>query len=178
MENLIVRTEGDPNAMIATIRRALFVEAPTVPLDDPKTLEERTAYLSSDPQRAMWLLSVFAGLALVLASAGIYGVSALLAAQRTREIGIRMALGANFRDIAGLIYRSILAPSAIGVAIGIVSAAALTRLLKSLIYGVSPHDPRTLAAAGIMLLTIAVLAATSSAVRAARTEPAQVLRRE
>ncbi len=176
MSNLLVRTEGDPKAMIATIRRAMFEVVPTVPLDDPQTLEERASYLTSDSRRAMWLVGVFAGLAILLAAAGIYSVAALLAAQRRREIGIRMALGAGAADIARLIYRSVVVPSAIGVVMGIAAAVALARLLRALLYGVSPNDPRTLAIAGVLLVLTAVVAATSPAVRASRTQPAAVLR--
>ncbi|HEY1340828.1 MAG TPA: ABC transporter permease, partial [Bryobacteraceae bacterium] len=114
MENLLVRTEADPMDVAKAVRHAAYLEAPTVPLDDPQTLEERTSYLTDAPKRAMWLLGVFAGLALLLAAVGIYGVSAYLATQRSREIGIRMALGAEFGDIARLIYRGALFPSAIG----------------------------------------------------------------
>jgi len=123
-------------------------------------------------------LGVFAGLALLLAGVGIYGVSAYLATQRSHEIGIRMALGAEFGDIAGLIYRGVLFPSAVGLAIGVGAALWLTRLLKSLIFGVSIGDLRTQAFAGFSLLGISVLAATAPAIRAALSDPAKVLRRE
>ena len=126
----------------------------------------------------MWLLGVFAGLALLLAAVGIYGVSSYLATQRSHEIGIRMALGAEFGDIAGLIYRGVLLPSAIGLTIGVGAAVWLTRLLKSLIFGVNTGDLRTLALAGFTLLGISVLAATGPAVRAAFSDPAKVLRRD
>jgi putative ABC transport system permease protein len=178
MENLLVRTEGDPLGIAKAVRHAVYLEAPTVPLDDPRTLEERTSYLTDGPKRAMWLLGVFAGLALLLAAVGIYGVSAYLATERSHEIGIRMALGAEFGDIAGLIYRGALFPSAVGLAIGVGAALWLTRLLKSLIFGVTTGDLRTLALAGFALLGISVLAATGPAIRAALSDPAKVLRRE
>jgi predicted permease len=178
MEHLVVRTEGDPKAMAKAVRRAVYLEAPDIPLDDAETLEERTSYLSRDPGRAMWLLGVFAGLAILLAAVGIYGVSAYLAAQRSREIGIRIALGAQSTDIAGLIYRGVLIPSVFGLAAGIAGAAALTRLLKALLYGVAPGDPKTLALAAIVLLVVSMLSATSPAIRAGLTDPAEVLRRD
>ena len=178
MANLLVRTEGDPIGIAKAVRHAVYLEAPTVPLDDPRTLEERTSYLTDGPKRAMWLLGVFAGLALLLAAVGIYGVSAYLATERSHEIGIRMALGAEFGDIAGLIYRGALFPSAVGLAIGVGAALWLTRLLKSLIFGVTTGDLRTLALAGFALLGISVLAATGPAIRAALSDPAKVLRRE
>ncbi|SPE41621.1 membrane hypothetical protein [Candidatus Sulfopaludibacter sp. SbA3] len=178
MENLLVRTEGDPIGIAKAVRHAVYLEAPAVPLDDPQTLEERTAYLTDGPKRAMWLLGVFAGLAVMLAAVGIYGVSAYLATQRSHEIGIRMALGAKFGDIAGLIYRGALLPSAAGLGIGVGAALWLTRWLKSLIFGVRAGDLRTLTLAVLALLGISVLAATGPAIRAARSDPAKVLRRE
>jgi putative ABC transport system permease protein len=178
MENLVVRTEGDPMALARAVRHAAYLEAPSVPLDDPQSLEDRTAYLTDGPKRAMWLMGVFAGLALLLAAAGIYGVSSYLATRRSREIGIRMALGAQFRDIAGLVYRSVLLPSAIGLTVGAGAAVWLTRLFKSLIFGVNAGDPGTLILAGFGLLGLSVLAATGPAIRAALNDPAKVLRRE
>jgi putative ABC transport system permease protein len=178
MENLLVRTDGDPMALARAVRHAAYLEAPSVPLDDPQTLEERTSYLTEGPKRAMWLLGVFAGLALLLAAVGIYGVSSYLATQRSREIGIRMALGARFWDIAGLIYRGVLLPSAIGLTVGVGAAVWLTRLLKSLIFGVNTGDPGTLALAGFALLGLCVLAATGPAMRAALNDPAKVLHRD
>jgi putative ABC transport system permease protein len=177
MEHLLVQAEGDPAALAKAVRHAVYLETPTVPLDDPLTLEERTAYLTDGPKRAMWLLGVFAGFALLLAAAGIYGVSSYLATQRSREIGIRMALGARFDDIAALIYRDILLPSAVGLVIGLLVAKWLARLTQSVLFGVSAGDPRTLGLAGLILLVISVLAATGPAVRAASCDPAKVLRR-
>lgn len=178
IEHLLVRTEGDPAAIASAVRRAVFAEAPDVPLDQPQTLSERTEYLTRDPGRAMWLLGLFAALAIILAAAGIYGVSAYLAAQRSREIGIRMALGATSSNIASLIYRGILIPAAIGLAAGIAGGATLTRLLKALLYGVAPGDPKTLAVASVALLAVALAAATSPAIRAGLTHPSEVLRGE
>jgi putative ABC transport system permease protein len=178
MENLLVRTDGDPMAIARAVRRALYFEAPTIPADDPQTVEQRASYLSDTPRRAMWLIGIFAGLALVLAAVGIYGVSSYLVTQRSREIGIRMALGAEFRDIAGLVYRDILLPSALGLAIGAGAAIWITRLVKSFLFGVRAGDPKTLAEAACALLGIAILAATVPAIRAASTDPSKALRRE
>jgi putative ABC transport system permease protein len=178
MENLLVRTEGDPLGVAKAIRHAVYLEAPTVPLDDPQTLEDRTSYLTDGPRRAMWLLGVFAGLALVLATVGIYGVSAYLATERNHEIGIRIALGARFSDIARLVYRTVLWPSAAGLAIGVGAAFWLTGLLQSLVFGVQTGELKTIGLAGLVLFAISVFAATGPAVRAALTDPAKVLRRE
>jgi predicted permease len=178
MSSLIVRTDGDPLAVEQAVRRAIAAEAPAVPLDEPKTLVERTAYLSDSPRRAMWLLGIFAALALLLAAAGIYGVSACVATMRTQEVAVRMALGATLGDILGLVYRATLWPTAIGLGVGVGSALWLARLLRSLLYGVQSNDPSTLLTSGTILLGVAILAAMAPAVRAALTDPARVLRRE
>jgi ABC-type antimicrobial peptide transport system permease subunit len=178
MENLLVRTEGEPMALARAVRHAAYLEAPFVPLDHPQTLDERTSYLTDGAKRAMWLLGVFAGLALLLAGVGICGVSSYSATQRSREMGIRMALGAQFVDIAGLSYRGVLLPSAIGLTVGAGAAFWLTRLLNSLVFGVSTGDVSTLAAAGIALLGVSALAAAGPALRAALSDPVKVLRRD
>ena len=178
MENLLVRTAGDPMALAPAVRHAAYLAAPAVPLDNPQTLEGRTSYLSDGTKRAVWLLSVFSGLALLLAGVGIYGVSSYLATRRNHEIAIRMALGARFGDIARLVYRGVLLPSTIGLMVGACAAVWFTRLLKSLIFGVSSGDPATLALAGFLLLGVSVLAATGPAIRAALNDPAEVLRHD
>jgi ABC-type antimicrobial peptide transport system permease subunit len=156
----------------------VYLEAPTIPLDEFETLEHRTSYLIDGPERAMWLLAVFAGLALLLAAVGIYGVSSYLATQRRREIGIRIALGADLGDIVRLIYRSVLLPSAVGLTVGAAAAMWLARLLQSLLFGVSVGDPGTIALTAFTLLGISLLAATGPALRAALVDPAKVLRQE
>src|SRR5262249_49739074 len=134
--------------------------------------------LTDGPRRAMWLLGIFAGLALLLAAVGIYGVSSYLATQRNREIGIRMALGAGVGDIAGRVYPGTLLPSVVGLAIGVWASLWLTRLVKSLLFRVSAGDPKTVVMAGVALLATSVLAAAGPAVRAALSDPAKVLRSE
>jgi putative ABC transport system permease protein len=134
--------------------------------------------LSDAPRQATGLVGLFAGLALVLAAAGIYGVASCLAAGRHREIAIRMALGAELRDILGLVYRSVLIPAAAGLLLGAAASLWLARLLQALLYGVGPHDPGALLGSALTLLAIAILAAAAPAVRSALTDPAKVLRRE
>jgi putative ABC transport system permease protein len=178
-ENLLVRTEGNPMAIARAVRQAAYLEAPLVPLDDPQTLEQRASYLTNSTKQAMWLLIVFAALALLLAAMGVYSVCSYLATQREREIGIRMALGARFGDIAGIVYRGVLAPSSIGLVVGAGAAALLVRFMKSLIVQVNATGlEKILAAAGFLLLAISALASTGPAIRAALTDPAKVLRRE
>jgi predicted permease len=178
MENLIVRTEGEPMAMARAVRHAAYLEAPTIPLDDPQTLESRTAYLTDGPKRGMWLLGVFAGLALALAAIGIYGVASYMAAQRSREIGIRVALGAQFWDIARLIYRAVLLPSMFGLLAGAIGGVWLSRVLQSTIAGAETGEPVVGRVAGLALVALSVLGASGPAIRAALTDPAKVLRRD
>lgn len=175
---ILVRTEADPMALSRSVRHIVYQESPTTPLDEGRSMEDRRRYLTDGPERAMWLLTVFAGLAVTLAGIGIHGVSAYLATQRSREMGIRMALGAGFRDIAALIYRSSLLASLAGLAAGGLAAWGLTRVLRSLLFGVSPFDLTTLAAAAVGILAIALAATTGPALRAAYTDPARVLRSE
>jgi putative ABC transport system permease protein len=126
----------------------------------------------------MLLFSAFAGLALLLASVGIYGVLAYSVSQRTREIGIRIALGATGGDVARLVLRQGLLLASAGVVIGAGAAFALTRWMESLIYGVSPTDPVTFTSVALLLVGIALLASYVPARRAVRVDPMQSLRAE
>ena len=126
----------------------------------------------------MWLLGIFAGVAILLASIGIYGAVAYTVEQRTGEIGVRMALGAQTRDVLRLIVSQGMRPVVIGLAIGIVSAFALGRLLTSQLYEVSAHNPALLAASTILLAAIALIACLVPARRAAHVDPIQALRAE
>ena len=126
----------------------------------------------------MLLFSAFAGLALLLASVGIYGVLAYSVSQRTREIGIRIALGATGGNVARLVLRQGLLLASVGVVIGAVAAFALTRWMESLIYGVSPTDPVTFTSVALLLVGIALLASYVPARRAVRVDPMQSLRAE
>jgi ABC-type antimicrobial peptide transport system permease subunit len=126
----------------------------------------------------MWLLGIFAGVALLLASIGIYGAVAYTVEQRTGEIGVRMALGAQTRDVLRLVVNQGMKPVVIGLAIGIVSAFALGRLIASQLYQVSAHDPALLGGTTILLSAIALVACLLPARRAAMVDPIQALRTE
>jgi putative ABC transport system permease protein len=125
-----------------------------------------------------WLLGIFAGIALLLAAIGIYGAVAYTVEQRTGEIGVRMALGAQTRDVLRLIVNQGMRPVVIGLAIGIVSAFAIGRLLTSQLYEVSAHNPVLLAASTVLLAAIALIACLVPARRAAHVDPIQALRAE
>jgi putative ABC transport system permease protein len=178
MENLVIRTAGDPWLLAKSIRTAVLQESPETPLDEAQTLEQRVSYLIDGPRRAMWLLGVFAGLALSLAALGIYGVATYLATQRRQEMAIRMSLGAQRLDILRHSLSRAIAASAAGLGIGLVAALALTRTLEASLVGVRPHDPLTLTWSAIALLTVSILAAWLPALRAARMDPLSVLRSE
>jgi len=121
-------------------------------------------------------LSLFGALALFLAACGIYGVLAYSVAQRRREIGVRMALGAQKRDILTLVLRRGLKLTLVGVAIGLAAASALTRIIQNLLYGVTPTDPVTFAAVSLLLVMVALLACWLPARRAANVDPMEALR--
>jgi putative ABC transport system permease protein len=166
---LLVRTQGDPMALAQAVRRAVAIESPDAPLDEPRTLESRIANLTDASSRGMWLLGLFAGLAVMLAASGIYAVSAYLAEQRAYEVGIREALGARAGDIVALLCRRSFLAAIWGLAVGALAAAGLSRLIKSLLFGVSAFDSSTLALAGIGILLVAILAALGPAWRVARS---------
>jgi predicted permease len=175
---LVMRVAGGAPAPIAAIRRELRAMDPNVPVMRVRTLEEDVdAHLARE--RLIALLSGFFGiLALALASVGLYGVMAYGVTQRTREVGIRMALGARRGDVVGMIVRESLVPVLAGMAIGLGAALGLTHLIAGLLFGVAARDPVSIAAAVAAMLAVALLAAAIPARRASRVEPGMALRHE
>jgi predicted permease len=176
--NIYLSTRGNPADMFAVVRQAVRETDPNVPMFDMKTL---TAQVDNSlvTERLMAMLSaVFGGLATVLAAMGLYGVMAYVVARRTREIGIRMALGANRNTVVWLVMREVLLLSAVGVAIGLSSAWAVTRLVESQLFEVKPSDPITLVLATLGIVTVALLAGYLPARRASGVDPTTALRFE
>jgi putative ABC transport system permease protein len=151
---------------------------PGIAIAIPQMMDTVVAQARGQARLMMWLLGIFAGVAVLLASIGIYGAVAYSVEQRTGEIGVRMALGAQTRDVLGLIVGQGMRPVVIGLAIGIVSAFGLGRLLTSQLYEVSSHNPALLVASTVFLAAIALIACLVPARRAAHVDPIQALRTE
>ena len=175
-QNLMIRTKGDPMGIAGPVRAALQSLDPALPVSPPRTLDEVVGASLTQRRFNMTLLIVFAGIALVLAIAGIYGTVAYSVAQRTQEIGIRVALGATSREILGLVLFGSLKPVLGGLAIGVIAALGLTRLLSGLVYGVSTTDPLTFVSLPAVLGLVAFLAGLFPALRATRVDPLEALR--
>jgi putative ABC transport system permease protein len=175
-QNVVVRTAGDPMAVAGSVRTALQSLDSALPISPPRTLDDVVGASLTQRRFNMTLLVVFAGIALVLAVAGIYGTVAYSVAQRTQEIGIRVALGATSREILRLVLFGSLKPVVAGLGIGLMAALALTRLLEGLVYGVSTRDPLTFVSLPVLLGLVAFLAGLFPAVRASRVDPLEALR--
>ena len=175
--HVLARTVGDPLALSETLRRMARERNPNVPVKF-STLEENLAENVAAPRFRTLLLGIFAGLAVLLAMAGIYGVMAYVVGQRSNEIGLRMALGASQASVLRLVLRQGLIYVALGLALGLAGAAAATRLLASMLFEVKPTDPATYAAVAILLVAVALAASYLPARRAANLDPSRALRQD
>jgi putative ABC transport system permease protein len=175
---LVVRADVEPSVTVAGVRSAVRSLDKDQPIDQVATLEELLADSVARPRFYTLLMGLFAALAFGLAAVGIYGVVAHSVARRTREIGLRMALGAQSGDVVGLVVRQGMIPALLGLAFGLVGAVASTRYLASLLYGVRPMDPLTLASSLVLLAGVALVACWLPARRAARVDPMVALRYE
>ncbi|HEU4836929.1 MAG TPA: ABC transporter permease [Pyrinomonadaceae bacterium] len=176
--SLVVHTASDPVSMIPAIRNQVLSLDKDQPVSDIMTMEQRLAKSVASSRFVMLLLGSFSVLALGLAAVGIYGVMSYLVTQRTQEIGVRMALGAQKRDVLKLVVRRGMALAIIGTAIGLVASLALTRLMRSLLFEVTPTDWITFVITSVVLLTVALLACYIPARRATKVDPLVALRYE
>jgi putative ABC transport system permease protein len=176
--NLIVRTEGDPLALAAAVRGRVLAVDREQPVTRVRSMEDVMDVAAAQPRFTTWLLGALAGAALTLALVGIYGVVARAAAERTAEMGIRLALGANPADLLWLALRQGLTMTLAGIGAGLAASLVLTRLLSSQLYRVSATDPAVLALSAALLAGAAALASYVPARRAMRTDPIQALRAE
>jgi predicted permease len=175
--NVIARTDGDPMALSGTVRRLAAEVSPEVPVSFT-TMEATVSKRVEDPRFRALLFGVFAGLAACLAMAGVYGVTAYGVQQRSKEIGLRMALGASRRSVLRLILRHGLGLAAAGLAIGLAGAAAATRLLATMLFEVQPVDVHVYVGVAMLLGVVALAAGYFPARRAAALDPMAVLRED
>ena len=173
---VVMRTEGDPGAVMAPVQKAVQRYDSREIIYGVQTLDSVIAGSLAARSVTMMLLGGFAALALVLACVGIYGVISFVVGQRTHEIGLRMALGAQRRDVVQLVLVEGAKPALAGIAAGVAAAFGLTRLMANELFGVTPQDPLTYATVAILLAAVALLACYLPARRAVRVDPMVALR--
>jgi predicted permease len=176
--NILLKAAGDPALLAGPLKQAVASLDPTIPVQGITTLSEIVGESIEQPRFFAMLSAAFAVLALVLAAVGIYGVMAYVVAQRTTEIGVRIALGATQREVFHLIVGDGLRVTAMGVALGIAGSMLVSRWLTTLLFGVKPGDPLTLAVTAVLLLIVAAAACFVPARRATRVDPMVALRGE
>ena len=172
------RADGDPAALAPSLKSAIRAIDPTLPISGVRTMRDVVNEATARARFQTLLLAVFASAAALLSAIGIYGVMSYAVSKRTREIGVRMALGADPRSVLRLVVGQGMAVAFAGAGLGLVGAFLLTRLMASLLYGVRPGDPLTFAAVAAALLLVALAASWIPARRAARIDPMQALRAE
>jgi len=175
---ILVRTRNDPTTLVAALRNAVQTIDPTLPVTNIRTLDQIVSDSIAQPRLNMLLMGLFGGLALLLAAVGIYGLLSYAVTERTREIGTRMALGAQVPDVLRLVLRQGMTLALIGEAIGLVGAFALTRVIRGLLFGVAPTDVTTFLAVAAVLTSVSLLACYFPARRAAKVDPLVALRYE
>ncbi|HEY6216540.1 MAG TPA: ABC transporter permease [Pyrinomonadaceae bacterium] len=174
--SLVVRTAGDPSAMTSSVREAIRAVDKGIPNYNLKTMNDVVSTSAAPRRIPMLLMSAFAGVAMLLAMLGIYGVTSYYVTQRTHEIGVRMALGAQIVDVLKLVLRRAMLLAVIGIGIGVAGAIAVTRYLTSLLFGVKPIDRLTFVAVAVALAVVVFIACLVPARRAAKIDPLEALR--
>jgi ABC-type antimicrobial peptide transport system permease subunit len=174
---IVLKTQGDPLSVAEPLRQTVRAIDPNLPIAEVQSMEQITATALAGPRFAAFLLGLFATLALMLAAIGIYATISLLVAERSHEIGIRMALGAERNGILRWVLGEGLTLAGLGIAIGIAGALLLTRVLETLLYGVEAFDPLTFVAVPVILAIVAMVASFNPARRAASLDPVSTLRR-
>jgi putative ABC transport system permease protein len=175
---LAVKAQAGDSGVAAAVRREFAKADPELPLFDVKTMSQRLATSVRERRAAMAICAAFAALALVLSAIGIYGVLAYTVSQRTREFGIRIALGARAGTVVGMVLGQGMRLAAIGLALGVAGAALLTRLMAKMLYEVRPTDPAVFAIVAGVLMAVAMAAALVPSLRVARIKPSTALRVE
>jgi putative ABC transport system permease protein len=176
--SVVMRTAGDPLQQTSALRSALAEIDPNQPLVKVRTMEENMATTVAEPRFRAWLIGIFAMLALVLSAVGVYGVMSYTVTQRISEIGVRVTMGAQPTDVFRLIVGEGLRLALIGVGVGLAAALALTRLLKTFLYGISAYDPLTFVGVSVLLTIVALAACYFPARRATLVDPLVALRYE
>jgi putative ABC transport system permease protein len=175
---LVARSTGDPNSLVQPVTAVVHQIDAEEPVRDVQSMEHILSNSLSNERFDVQLLGVFAGIAVLLAAIGIYSLLAYAVRRRTREIGIRTALGAGLPDVIRMVVLEGLKPALMGILIGIAGALALNRILAGLVHGVSPSDPLTFTSVALLLAGVAILASLVPAYRAARVDPSRALREE
>jgi putative ABC transport system permease protein len=175
---LVVRTSSEPTSVAASVRRAAAEVDKSAAVSDVRTMERIVDEAVTQPRFNLFLLGLFSGIALLLSAAGIYGVTAYSVTQRTHEFGIRMALGAQVSDVLRMILKQGMLLISAGIAVGLLASFALTRLLRTLLFGVSVTDPLTFVAITLLLTLVALLACYIPARRATKVDSLVALRYE
>jgi putative ABC transport system permease protein len=176
--SVVIRTSGDPIAIVPQVGAIVHEYDSTIALAEVRTMDDVMSISVAERRLTMLLLATFAGVALLLASVGIYGVISYSVTQRTQEIGIRMALGAARATVMGMVVGQAAALTLLGVGAGAVAAVLLTRLMQKLLFGITPTDPITFASVAILLMAVGIVAAAIPALRATRVDPVLALRAE
>ncbi len=175
---VITKASADPNQLVAALRQQVKAIDPDQPIYNIRTMDEIRAESVAPERLNLTLLSIFAGIALVLAVVGIYGVMSYTVTQRTHEIGIRMAIGAQPRDVFRMVIGQGMSLALIGIALGLVGAYGLSRLMASMLFGIEATDPATFASIAVLLTGVALVACYIPGRRATKVDPVESLRYE